>query len=156
MMAKPDNLRPCLSLLSHLYQPGKGFLLSVDRNPLLHLLLKKTFYRQFRIGENEAEVLSTIQRFRNMDFSGIILTCCPEGSRSAGLRYKYLPELTMYGHWRDVTNGLGTVIEYVNGKETVVEHKKIEHIFKTFRDRESVASARDAFERMMTRLEGSS
>jgi hypothetical protein len=34
-------------------------ILSPERNPIVHMLLRPTFYKQFATGENESEVLRT-------------------------------------------------------------------------------------------------
>ncbi|KAH8807878.1 hypothetical protein F5884DRAFT_752454 [Xylogone sp. PMI_703] len=67
-------LLPSLSILSFLSNPGRGFLLNVDKNPFLHAILKRTFYNQFCAGENETETKATIQQLKDLGFRGIILT----------------------------------------------------------------------------------
>ncbi|KAK3328742.1 FAD-linked oxidoreductase-like protein [Apodospora peruviana] len=58
-----------LSLLAHTTNP----LLNPDRNPLLHYLLKKTFYAQFCAGETAPEVRRTIDALKRIGYSGVIL-----------------------------------------------------------------------------------
>lgn len=86
-------LIPALSLMSFLSKPGRNWLLNVDRNPILHGILKKTFYEQFCAGENGAECRSTIRELKDMGFRGVILTYAKEtvfdhstgSSRGSGL-----------------------------------------------------------------------
>lgn len=44
-----------------------------DRNPILHFLLKKTFYAQFCAGETPTEVRATIADLKHTGYSGVIL-----------------------------------------------------------------------------------
>lgn len=56
----------------------KSFILDVDKNPILRVLLKGTFYNHFCAGENGAEVQSTIANIKDMGFKGVILTYARE------------------------------------------------------------------------------
>ncbi|KUL89414.1 hypothetical protein ZTR_04291 [Talaromyces verruculosus] len=91
--SKPYLLLPSLSILSFLCKPGRGFLLDVDRNPILHGILKSTFYKQFCAGETSDEVLSTIRHFKDMGFQGTIMTYAKE---------------TVFDHRTQAQHGLGT------------------------------------------------
>lgn len=71
-------LIPSLWVLSFLTKPGRGSLLNVDKNPLLHSLLKRTFYNQFCAGENQVQTQECIQQLRNSGFRGVILTYAKE------------------------------------------------------------------------------
>ncbi|KGO41333.1 Proline oxidase [Penicillium expansum] len=71
-------LIPALSLMSFLSKPNRIWLFDVDRNPLLHGVLKKTFYNQFCAGENGAECRTTIKEMKDMGFRGMILTYAAE------------------------------------------------------------------------------
>lgn len=64
--------------MSFLSKPNRIWLFDVDRNPLLHGVLKKTFYNQFCAGENGAECKATIKEMKEMGFSGMILTYAAE------------------------------------------------------------------------------
>jgi hypothetical protein len=64
--------------LSFLSKPNRIWLFDVDRNPILHGILKKTFYEQFCAGENGAECRSTIREMKDMGFRGMILTYAAE------------------------------------------------------------------------------
>lgn len=64
--------------MSFLSKPNRIWLFDVDRNPLLHGILKKTFYNQFCAGENGAECRSTIREMKDMGFRGMILTYAAE------------------------------------------------------------------------------
>ncbi|KAJ4269872.1 hypothetical protein NW762_001541 [Fusarium torreyae] len=70
-------LTPSLSLLSFFAKPHSG-LLSVEKNPLLHFLFKRTLYDHFCAGENGKEVTGTINRIKDMGFKGVILTYAKE------------------------------------------------------------------------------
>jgi len=48
-------------------------LLSLDRNPLLRYVLKKTFYAQFCAGETAVEVKQVVKGVKSIGFSGVIL-----------------------------------------------------------------------------------
>ncbi|KAH8165916.1 hypothetical protein CIB48_g2322 [Xylaria polymorpha] len=76
--SKPYLLRPSLSILSFLSKPNRNFLFSIDRNPLLSWLVKRTLYDQFCVGENEADAKKTMERMHGFGFSGIILTYAKE------------------------------------------------------------------------------
>ncbi|KAK2018484.1 proline dehydrogenase [Colletotrichum eremochloae] len=58
-----------MSALAHATSP----LLDPDRNPLLRLILKSTFYAQFCAGETPAEVECTIRGLKDIGFTGVIL-----------------------------------------------------------------------------------
>lgn len=68
----PLLLVPSLRLLSFVAHSPSA-LLNPDRNPLLHWLLKKTFYAQFCAGENATEVQMTVRGLKNMGYKGVIL-----------------------------------------------------------------------------------
>ncbi|KAJ0417066.1 FAD-linked oxidoreductase-like protein [Aspergillus carlsbadensis] len=90
--SKPLLLRSSLWALSILSKPNRGFLLGVDRNPVLHGILKKTFYEQFCAGENGAETKATIQELKDMGFRGVIMTYAKE---------------TVFDHSTRTAHGLG-------------------------------------------------
>lgn len=90
--SKPYLLGPSLRILSILSQPGRSLLLDVDRNPLLHGLLKHTFYKQFCAGENGAETQGTLRHLKELGFRGTILTYAKE---------------TVFDHKTNTSHGLG-------------------------------------------------
>ena len=49
-----------------------------DRNPVLHYLLKKTFYVNFCAGETRSEIQKTIADLKNIGYTGVILTYAKE------------------------------------------------------------------------------
>ena len=68
----PLLLSPSLRLLSFVaHSPSP--LLNPNRNPLLHYLLKKTFYAQFCAGETRTEVQKTVKELKSMGYKGVIL-----------------------------------------------------------------------------------
>lgn len=66
-----------------LLKPAMGFmrlmashdarLLSPEKNPLVRLALRSSFYKQFAAGENEVEVGRTIRQIKGQGFTGVIL-----------------------------------------------------------------------------------
>ncbi|KAI0490067.1 FAD-linked oxidoreductase-like protein [Xylaria cf. heliscus] len=76
--SKPYLLRPSLSILSFLSKPNRNFLLSIDRNPLLYWIVKRTLYDQFCVGENAADAKKTMKKMHDFGFSGILLTYAKE------------------------------------------------------------------------------
>ena len=68
----PLLLTPSLRVLSSLAHSSSPFL-NPDRNPLLHFLLKRTFYAQFCAGETIREVQKTAQDLKLLGFKGVIL-----------------------------------------------------------------------------------
>ncbi|KAH7120661.1 FAD-linked oxidoreductase-like protein [Dactylonectria macrodidyma] len=68
---------PSLAVLSFLSQP-RSTLSSIEKNPVLYVLFKKTMYNYFCAGENEREVTSTIRGIKDMGFKGVILTYARE------------------------------------------------------------------------------
>ncbi|KAK8912438.1 hypothetical protein VCV18_012400 [Metarhizium anisopliae] len=64
----PPSLQ-IMTLLAHSTNP----VFNPDRNPILRYFLKKSFYAQFCAGETPAEVQATINRLKNIGFTGVIL-----------------------------------------------------------------------------------
>lgn len=60
---------PIMNRVSH----SKLWFLNPDKNPILHLGVRKLFYDHFCAGENEHEVKSTIKAIKEMGFEGVIL-----------------------------------------------------------------------------------
>ncbi|KAJ5083231.1 hypothetical protein N7456_012658 [Penicillium angulare] len=90
--SSPLLLRLSLWTMSVLSKPNRGFLLNVDRNPIIHGILKKTFYEQFCAGETDAETRKTIQELKDMGFRGVIMTYAKE---------------TVFDHRTNTEQGLG-------------------------------------------------
>ncbi|KAE8158603.1 FAD-linked oxidoreductase-like protein [Aspergillus tamarii] len=99
--SKPYLLKPSLSILSLLSKSGNGLLLNVDRNIILHTILKWTFYKQFCAGENGRETQATVQMFKDLGFRGTLLTYAKE---------------TVFDHSTKSQQGLGVTTEG-NGKD---------------------------------------
>ncbi|KAJ4302918.1 hypothetical protein N0V90_001809 [Kalmusia sp. IMI 367209] len=76
--SKKYLLIPSLKLLAFFAQPDRNFLFNVDRNPVLHALLKKTIYNQFCAGESAVETRSCVQQLKDLGFRGVILTYAKE------------------------------------------------------------------------------
>ena len=71
-------LVPSLYLLSFLADPKRSFLFNIERNPILHGILKRTMYNQFCAGETEKETRSCVQQLKDLGFRGVILTYAKE------------------------------------------------------------------------------
>ncbi|KAH9241467.1 hypothetical protein K456DRAFT_46498 [Colletotrichum gloeosporioides 23] len=71
-------LTPALGVLKFLNDSPRFWVFNVEKNPLLHGLMKNTMYNHFCAGENEAEVTSTISEIKRMGFRGAILTYARE------------------------------------------------------------------------------
>jgi proline dehydrogenase len=72
ILSSPHLVRfiiPIMDRISH----SKSWFLNPDKNPILHLAVRKLFYDHFCAGENEREVKSTIKAMKNMGFKGVIL-----------------------------------------------------------------------------------
>lgn len=52
---------------------SKSPILSPDRNPLLRVVIKNTFYRQFCAGETRLEVQRTLRGIKDLGFKGVFL-----------------------------------------------------------------------------------
>ena len=63
-----------LSVLAH----SRSAFLDPDRNPVLHYLLKKTFYTQFCAGETREEVQTTMRNLKELGYKGVILCYAKE------------------------------------------------------------------------------
>jgi hypothetical protein len=73
----PFLLNPSLSILTFL-SGQTSRLLSLEKNPILYALFKKTMYNHFCAGENGKEVGATIKGLKDMGYSGVILTYARE------------------------------------------------------------------------------
>ena len=71
-------LRPTLAFLVWLTNSRRGWLWDADRNPVLHFILKNTFYKQFCAGETPAETQETLRRMKSLGFRGTLLTYARE------------------------------------------------------------------------------
>ncbi|KAL7952563.1 FAD-linked oxidoreductase-like protein [Trichoderma compactum] len=87
----PMLLAPGLATLRFLSKP-RGPLFNVERNPLLHSIVKNVLYNQFCAGENASEVGATIQNIKGMGFRGVILTYAKEGPGKSDEKDQVDPE----------------------------------------------------------------
>ncbi|KAF6841606.1 proline oxidase [Colletotrichum plurivorum] len=71
-------LSPAVGVLRFLGGSPQFWIFDVQRNPVLHGLMKKTLYNHFCAGETRAEVTSTIAEIKRMGFRGAILTYARE------------------------------------------------------------------------------
>ncbi|KAF2685812.1 pyrroline-5-carboxylate reductase [Lentithecium fluviatile CBS 122367] len=71
-------LHPSLRLLAYFDKPDRSVLFNVNRNPVLHAILKKTVYNQFCAGETLEETSACVRRLKGLGFKGVILTYAKE------------------------------------------------------------------------------
>lgn len=71
-LSSPFLVKPGLKIAG-LMAHSKSWLLSPDRNPIIHAVLRPTFYAQFAAGKNATEVGRTISELKNIGFSGVIV-----------------------------------------------------------------------------------
>ncbi|KAJ6122151.1 hypothetical protein N7512_004616 [Penicillium capsulatum] len=108
--SKPLLLRSSLWLMSILSKQNGGFFLNVDRNLILHGILKKTFYEQFCAGENAGETKATIRELKDMGFRGVIMTYAKE---------------TVFDHRTNSQQGLGVAVLESQKKGEPVDPKLV-------------------------------
>ncbi|MCJ1309436.1 proline dehydrogenase [Agyrium rufum] len=72
LSSHPVLLNPAMRILAIIAHSSSP-LFSPDKNPLLHFLLKKTFYAQFCAGETCSEVAKTMKGLKSMGYRGVIL-----------------------------------------------------------------------------------
>ncbi len=68
----PILLGAWLSLFQSMMNP-ESLIFNVDRNPLLHLIIKKTLYAHFCAGQSAEEVQKTISALKKTGYHGVIL-----------------------------------------------------------------------------------
>lgn len=61
----------CFNILRKMLE-SKSMLMSIDKNPVLHTILKKTFYAQFCVGEKKEEVVRNTDFARTLGYGGIL------------------------------------------------------------------------------------
>jgi hypothetical protein len=71
MSSSPPLLNACFIILRKMLD-SKSFLMSIERNPILSTLLKKTFYAQFCVGERKDEVVRNTDAARQLGYGGIL------------------------------------------------------------------------------------
>ncbi|KAI1314138.1 FAD-linked oxidoreductase-like protein [Xylaria venustula] len=89
--SKPYLLGPSLSIVSFLSKPNRSFLFSIDRNPLIHWLVKRTLYDHFCIGENAEEVTKNMKRMHEFGISGVLLTYAKETTFDHKSKSEHVP-----------------------------------------------------------------
>lgn len=91
---------------------AKSPLFDVERNPLLQVVFRKTFYDQFCAGETHREIQQTIKELHQIGYHGIILECALEVVDSdVQAADKALDELASIAFWRE---GLLKTIDMAN------------------------------------------
>jgi proline dehydrogenase len=73
-----------------------------DRNPLLHVLVRRFLYDHFAAGETKAQVKRTVIKIKNMGFTGVILGYARETIAQSGTEVQKL-SATPIGDWRNGT-----------------------------------------------------
>jgi hypothetical protein len=76
--SKKFLLIPSMKLLSFFAAPGRSYLFNMNRNPVLHSVLKRTFYNQFCAGESKQETKACCKSLTDLGFKGVILTYAKE------------------------------------------------------------------------------
>jgi hypothetical protein len=72
MSSSPALLSLCFSILRRMLD-SKSYLMSIERNPVLSQILKKTFYAQFCVGEKKDEVVANTNFARSvLGYDGIL------------------------------------------------------------------------------------
>jgi hypothetical protein len=64
-------LNACFGILRSMLD-SKSFLMSIERNPVLSNLLKKTFYAQYCVGAQKDEVVKNTDFARTLGYGGIL------------------------------------------------------------------------------------
>lgn len=72
ILTAPRLVDMCLPLMTRMAET-KSAVLSPDRNPVLHVLMKKLFYDHFAAGEDEKSVKRSVADIKKMGFQGVIL-----------------------------------------------------------------------------------
>ncbi|KAL1305698.1 hypothetical protein AAFC00_007288 [Neodothiora populina] len=70
--SSPLLLQTCLKTLRAMVDSSSP-VTSVEKNPLLKLILRETFYKQFCSGTSQAEIQRNVQQMRSIGYSGVIL-----------------------------------------------------------------------------------
>ncbi|GAB7356409.1 hypothetical protein MBLNU459_g7183t1 [Dothideomycetes sp. NU459] len=70
--SSPLLLQTCFNILSGMLN-SKSALMSVERNPVLKLMLRETFYKQFCGGENKGQVQQLQKQLQQAGYQGMIL-----------------------------------------------------------------------------------
>jgi hypothetical protein len=72
MSSSPALLSLCFGILRKMLD-SKSYLMSIERNPVLSQILKKTFYAQFCVGEKKDEVVANTNFARSvLGYDGIL------------------------------------------------------------------------------------
>jgi hypothetical protein len=72
MSSSPALLSLCFSILRRMLD-SRSYLMSIERNPVLSQILKKTFYAQFCVGEKKDEVVANTNFARSvLGYDGIL------------------------------------------------------------------------------------
>jgi hypothetical protein len=72
MSSSPALLSLCFGILRKMLD-SKSYLMSIERNPVLSQILKKTFYAQFCVGEKKDEVVANTTFAREvLGYDGIL------------------------------------------------------------------------------------
>lgn len=65
-------LKPAMQFMKLVANQNARFF-SPEKNPTVNMLLRPTVYRQFAAGENEREVIETINQMKTQGYTGVIL-----------------------------------------------------------------------------------
>ncbi|CAD6441318.1 f20ddb23-c530-46e9-bfc4-cbc6bd1bc9ae [Sclerotinia trifoliorum] len=83
ILASPKIIKFFLPLLNTLAN-SNSTLLNPDRNPVLHMIVRKFIYDHFIAGENASQVRASVAAMKNLGFSGVILGYAKEVNVTGG------------------------------------------------------------------------
>lgn len=84
ILASPKIIKLFLPLLNKLAN-SNSTLLNPDRNPILHMIVRKFIYDHFIAGENASQVRANVAAMKKLGFSGVILGYAKEVNVTGGL-----------------------------------------------------------------------
>ncbi|ESZ93802.1 hypothetical protein SBOR_5797 [Sclerotinia borealis F-4128] len=84
ILASPRIIKFFLPLLNTLAN-SKSRLLNPDRNPVLHMIVRKFIYDHFIAGENSSQVRARVASMKKLGFSGVILGYAREANVTGGV-----------------------------------------------------------------------
>ncbi|KAF7921654.1 uncharacterized protein EAE98_008501 [Botrytis deweyae] len=83
ILASPKIIKFFLPLLNKLAN-SSSTILNPDRNPVLHMIVRKFIYDHFIAGENATQVRARVKEMKGLGFSGVILGYAREVNVSGG------------------------------------------------------------------------
>jgi proline dehydrogenase len=84
ILASPRIINICLPLMNKVAN-SESALLNPDRNPILHMLIRKLIYDHFMAGETPSQVRESVRNMKGLGLSGVILGYAKEVNITGGL-----------------------------------------------------------------------